>query len=57
MITIKCDLININQTKYDEIITYEFAIDDSNKLETIKEYTKGIEPTYIGIERIEKVVQ
>ena len=44
-------------TKYDEIITYEFAIDDSNKLETIKEYTKGIEPTYIGIERIEKVVK
>lgn len=44
-------------TKYDENITFEFALDDKNKLENIKEYTKGILPTYIGIENIEKVVK
>ena len=35
-------------TKYDENITYVFALDNINKLETIKEYTKGIEPSYIA---------
>ena len=45
------------ETKYDENITYIFALDNNNKLETIKEYTKGISPTYIGIENIEKVVK
>ena len=44
-------------TKYDESITFEFALDDLKKIETIKEYTKGIEPIYIGIENIEKVVK
>ena len=44
-------------TKYDEYITFIFALDDTNKIETIKEYTKGIEPKYIGIENIEKVVK
>lgn len=44
-------------TKYDENITYIFALDDNNKLNTIKEYTKGINPIYIGIENIEKVVK
>lgn len=44
-------------TKYDENITYIFALDDESKLETIKEYTKGILPIYIGIVNIEKVVK
>ncbi|MDO5332360.1 MAG: YigZ family protein, partial [Bacillota bacterium] len=44
-------------TKYDENITYIFALDNDNKIETIKEYTKGIEPIYLGIENIEKVVK
>lgn len=53
---IKNNTILLN-TKYDENITYSFALDDNNKLETIKEYTKGIVPIYIGIESIEKVVK
>ena len=53
---IKNNTILLN-TKYDENITFEFALDDKNKLETIKEYTKGIDPIYIGIENIEKVVK
>ena len=44
-------------TKYDENITFVFALDNENKLETINEYTKGILPTYIGKENIEKVVK
>ena len=53
---IKNNTILLN-TKYDENITFEFALDDKNKLETIKEYTKGIDPIYTGIENIEKVVK
>ena len=53
---IKNNAILLN-SKYDENITYEFVLDDINKLETIKEYTKGIEPIYLGIENIEKVVK
>lgn len=44
-------------TKYDENITFVFALDNDKKLETIKEYTKGILPIYIGNESIEKVVE
>lgn len=44
-------------TKYDENITFVFALEDISKIETIKEYTKGIEPKYIGIENIEKVIK
>lgn len=53
---IKNNTILLN-TKYDENITYTFALDNNNKLDKIKEYTKGIEPTYIGIENVEKVVK
>lgn len=53
---IKNNTILLN-TKYEENITFEFALDNKNKIETIKEYTKGIEPIYIGIENIEKVVK
>lgn len=35
-------------TKYDTEITYYFALDDNNKINTISEYTKGILPTYIS---------
>ena len=44
-------------TKYDENITFEFALDDNSKVDTIVEYTKGISPIHIGIESIEKVVK
>lgn len=53
---IKNNTILIN-TSYDENITFTFALDDKNKLDKICEYTKGIAPTYIGIENIEKVVK
>lgn len=44
-------------TEYGENISFTFALDDKNKLEKIKGYTKGIEPLYIGIDYIEKVVK
>ena len=44
-------------TKYDTDITYIFALDSTNKIETIKEYTKGIEPALIGEEVIQKIVK
>lgn len=53
---IKNNTVLLN-TIYDENITFEFALDNIIKLEKIKEYTKGIEPTYVGIENIEKVVK
>lgn len=53
---IKNNTVLLN-TIYDENITFEFALDNIIKLEKIKEYTKGIEPVYIGIENIEKVVK
>ncbi len=42
---------------YDTEVTYIFALDDEAKLETIKEYTKGILPEKIGEETIQKVVE
>ena len=42
---------------YDSDITYIFALDDEKKLETIKEYTKGILPENIGEECVQKVVE
>lgn len=44
-------------TIYDTDVTYIFGLDNSNKIETIKEYTKGIEPILIGEEIIQKVVE
>ena len=44
-------------TKYDLNITYEFALDDENKLEKILEYTKGIKPDLTGEHLIQKVVE
>lgn len=44
-------------TKYDLNITYEFALDDENKLEKISEYTKGIKPEITGQHLIQKVVE
>ena len=44
-------------TIYDTEITYIFVLDDPNKLETIKEYTKGLPPIEIGEETIQKVVK
>ena len=42
---------------YDTEVTYRFALDDPQKLEKIKEYSKGILPIQIGEETIEKVVE
>lgn len=44
-------------TKYDTDITYIFALDDINKIETIKEYTKGIEPVYTCDKVIQTIVK
>ena len=41
---------------YDTETTYIFALDDENKLETIKEFTKGITPLKIGEECLQKEV-
>lgn len=47
----------IDDIRYDEEITFVFALDDLDKIETIKEYTKGIAPTLIGDKIVEKVVK
>ena len=44
-------------TIYDTEITYIFVLDNSDKLETIKECTKGQLPKQIGEETIQKVVK
>ena len=47
----------IDDIKYEEDVCFIFAVDDERKLETIKEYTKGLEPVLIGDKIIEKVVK
>ena len=47
----------IDDIRYDEDVCFIFALDEDTKLETIKEYTKGIEPELIGDKIIEKVVK
>ena len=44
-------------TNYDTNITYTFALDNLKKMETIKEYTKGIEATQIGDITIQSMVK
>lgn len=44
-------------TVYDTDVTFYFALDDLKKIETIKEYTKGLSPVQIGEETIEKIVK
>ena len=44
-------------TNYDTNITYSFALDNLKKMETIKEYTKGIEATQIGDITIQSMVK
>ena len=45
------------ETKYDTEITFVFALDDTNKIEKIKEYTKGIEPIYTSDKTIQTKVK
>lgn len=47
----------IDEIRYDEDVCFVFALDDEKKRETIKEYTKGLEPELIGEKAIEKVVK
>ena len=47
----------LSDTLYDSDVTYIFALDDEKKLETIKEYTKGVLPEKIGEESVQKVVK
>ena len=47
----------LDDVRYDEEVCFIFAVDDERKLETIKEYTKGLEPVLIGDKIIEKVVK
>lgn len=42
---------------YDTEVTYIFALDDENKIEKIKEFTRGKVPDKIGEEIIQKVVK
>ncbi|MBQ6217282.1 MAG: YigZ family protein [Erysipelotrichaceae bacterium] len=44
-------------TAYDTDVTYFFVLDDEGKIEKIKEFTKGIAPSKIGEEIIEKEVE
>ena len=44
-------------TNYDTNITYTFALDNLKKMETIKEYTKGIEATQIGDITIQSMIK
>ncbi len=47
----------LSDTLYDSDVTYIFVLDDEKKLETIKEYTKGVLPEKIGEESVQKVVK
>lgn len=44
-------------TIYETEVTYIFALDNINKINSIKEYTKGLAPKQIGTCTIEKVVK
>ena len=43
-------------TEYDENVTFTFVLEDKSVIENIKEITRGLEPTYIAEELIEKVL-
>ena len=43
-------------TEYDENVTFTFVLEDKSVIENIKEITRGLEPTYIADELIEKVL-
>ena len=47
----------LDEIRYEQDVCFLFALDDERKIETIKEYTKGMEPTMIGDKIIEKVVK
>lgn len=44
-------------TQYDSDVTFIFALDNTDKLAAIKEYTKGISPELLGEEIVQKVVE
>lgn len=44
-------------SKYDSDVTFIFALDNTDKLTAIKEYTKGISPELLGEEIVQKVVE
>lgn len=44
-------------TQYDSDVTFIFALDNTDKLTTINEYTKGISPELLGEEIVQKVVE
>lgn len=44
-------------SKYDSDVTFIFALDNTDKLTTINEYTKGISPELLGEEIVQKVVE
>ena len=43
--------------KYTDEVIYIFALDNEDKIEKIKEFTKGISPINVGEETIQKVVK
>ena len=44
-------------TQYDSDVTFIFALDNTDKLDAINEYTKGISPELLGEEIVQKVVE
>ena len=44
-------------TQYDSDVTFIFALDNTDKLAAINEYTKGISPELLGEEIVQKVVE
>ena len=47
----------LNNIEYDTDMKFIFALDDLKKIETIKEYTKGLEPIYIQDIVIQTIVK
>lgn len=43
--------------KYEENVSFEFAVENESLIDNILSITKGIKPEYIGIEKIDKVVK
>ena len=43
--------------KYEENVTFEFAIENDSLIDNILSITKGIKPNYLGVEKIDKIVK
>lgn len=48
---------NLINEKYEENVSFEFAVEDDSIIDRILSITKGLNPTYIGIEKVDKIVK